>query len=157
MDGFVIRSGNTNRVRALAIAVTAVVFALLAFASIRPATASGADGQDRTRVIVTLAVVEADASAETIALAADALLAILPVDDYTLVNRPNVLPYLTLSAGPSALSVLQSSGLVAHLERDGAVSAASGKGKSKPKKRKCKKLKLGDGSVVRVCKRKKAA
>lgn len=130
---------------------TLLVAALLLACSLIPVTSASAASAatDQTRVIVMLAV--SDASITNMQ-AADALLASLPAGDYTVINRPNTLPYLTLSAGASAMSVLQSSGLVASVERDGAVSASSSARGGSSRKR-CKKVTLRDGSVVQMCKK----
>lgn len=129
-----------------------LVAAVLVVSSLLPVTgasaASTAAGQ--TRVIVKLAVSDtAPDRVAAITQTTDGLLASLPAGDYSVVYRPSVLPYLTLSAGPSALSVLQSSSLVASVERDEVVSAAT------TSKRKCKKVRLGNGTVVKLCKKSK--
>lgn len=129
-----------------------LVAAVLVVGSLLPVTgasaASTAAGQ--TRVIVQLAVSDsAPDRAAAIAQVTDGLLASLPAGDYSVVYRPSALPYLTLSAGPSVMSVLQSSSLVVSVENDEAVSAAA----SKRAKRKCKKVRLGDGSLVKLCKK----
>jgi hypothetical protein len=136
---------------------TLLIAALLVVGSLFTVTgadaATGSNGQ--TRVIVTLAVPESAPDAQAaIAQTTDALLASLPVGDYTVVNRPTVLPYLTLSVGTSAMSVLQSSGLVASVERDATVSASSSKSKGA---RRCKKVTLSNGTVVRMCKKSRTA
>ncbi|MBI4897314.1 MAG: hypothetical protein HY827_02985 [Actinobacteria bacterium] len=136
---------------------TLLIAALCAVGSLFTVTgadaATGSNGQ--TRVIVTLAVPESAPDAQTaVNQATNDLLAALPAGDYTVVNRPTVLPYLTLSVGTSAMSVLQSSGLVASIERDATVSASSSKGK---RARHCKKVTLRDGSVVRMCKKTRTA
>lgn len=129
-----------------------LVAAVLVVSSLLPVTgasaASTATGQNR--VIVKLAVSDtAPDPTAAITQVTDGLLASLPVGDYSVVYRPSVLPYLTLSAGPSAMSVLQSSNLVASIERDEVVSATT------TSKRKCKRVRLGDGSLVRLCKKSK--
>lgn len=123
----------------LLITVIAAVCALL------PASGASATPVAPQRVIVELAL-PANASAEQIASATDALLATLPVGGYTVTNRYTTLPYVGLSAGSLTLSVLQHSGLVAQVYRDEAVSAAS-----KPAK-KCKASKK-KGKKKRRCKK----
>ncbi|MGH2905989.1 MAG: hypothetical protein ACRDKI_04380 [Solirubrobacterales bacterium] len=112
--------------------------ALLVAAALLPVTSANAAQPQRTDVIVTLAlpaaVPGADQSA-VIAQATDTLLALLPGGDYTVNDRYTVLPYLALSAGPITLSVLQHSGLVAAIELDGTVTAASSPKKCKTVKR----------------------
>lgn len=112
--------------------------AVLVLSSLLPVTSASAlpAAATQSRVIVKLAL-PPEADATSIYQATDSLLAVLPVGDYTVVNRPSTLPYLTLSAGASAMSVLRSSSLVASIERDGTVSAVS---------RSCKKR-------ARACKR----
>lgn len=134
---------------------TIVVTALLVMGSLAPSVSSAfatpaTTGQ--TRVIVTLAVPESAPDASVaIGQTTDALLATLPADDYTVVNRPYVLPFLTLSVGTSAMSVLRSSSLVASLERDGTVSAVSApRGGNK---RKCKT----HGTRAKTCKKARKA
>ena len=132
-----------------------LIGALLVVSALLPVAGASAapTAANQTRVIVTLAVPQShpDASA-AIAQTTDALLATLPAGDYTVINRPSVLPYLTLSTGASAMSVLRSSGLVAAIERDGTVSSSKVSGKGK---RKCKVLTLGNGSIVKMCKKAK--
>jgi hypothetical protein len=73
------------------------------------------------------------------------LLAALPGGDYTVTNRYEVLPFVALSAGPAtlaSLSVLQQSGLVVAIERDGTVNAASSTKKCKTVKRSKKSKKM---------------
>lgn len=137
--------------KTLLIAALIVVGSLFAVTGADAATGSS----DQTRVIVTLAVPESAPDAQTaVNQATDNLLASLPAGDYTVVNRPTVLPYLTLSVGTSAMSVLQSSGLVASVERDATVSASSSRSK---RARRCKKVTLRDGTVVRMCKKSRTA
>lgn len=120
-----------------------VLIALLAaFAVVLPATGATAAPSEQ-RVIAELAM-PAGATPEQIASATDALLASLPVGTYTLNNRYSTLPYVALSAGPIALSVLQQSGLVAAVYSDGVVSADAKKkkkfkrAKKKHSKKACK-------------------
>lgn len=122
--------------------------------SLLPVTAASAAPADaQTRVIVKLATSDSAPSSESIAVATNALLASLPAGDFTLINRSTSIPYLTLSAGASAMSVLQSSSLVASIERDGTVSKAASASKTKTK---CKRVKR-KGKKVKVCKKVKAA
>jgi hypothetical protein len=118
-----------------------LILALIAAAALLPVGNASAAAPANTRVIVTLAVA-ADADGAAISAATDALLTTLPGGDYTVTNRYEVLPYVALSAGPNTLSVLQQSGLVAAIERDGTVTAASSMTKCKTvKARKGKKAK----------------
>lgn len=117
-----------------------VLIALLAaFAAVLPVAGAGAASSEQ-RVIAELAL-PTGATPAQIATATDDLLASLPAGSYTLNNRYSTLPYVALSAGPIALSVLQQSGLVAALHSDGVVSAASKKSKKckRAKKKKSKK------------------
>ena len=130
------------------------VAAVMVIGSLLPVTAASAAPADaQTRVIVTLATSDSAPGSDAIATATDALLATLPSGDYTLINRPTSLPYLTLSAGASAMSVLQSSSLVASIESDGTVSKAAAAGEAK---KKCKRVKR-KGKKVKVCKKTKPA
>ena len=126
------------------------VAAVLVISSLLPVTAASASPTgEQTRVIVKLAV--PDSAPESVATTTDALLASLPAGDFTLINRSTSLPYLTLSSGKSAMSVLQSSGLVASIEVDGTVSKAAAASKTK-----CKRVKR-NGKKVKVCKKTKPA
>ncbi|MBI5310644.1 MAG: hypothetical protein HZB14_06410 [Actinobacteria bacterium] len=128
------------------------VAAVLAISSLLPVTAASAapPADAQTRVIVTLATPDSAPGSDSIPARVDALLATLPAGGFRVINRPTTLPYLTLSVGTPAMSVLQSSGLVASIERDGTVSkAASGETRCKRVKRKGKK--------VKVCKKTKPA
>lgn len=128
------------------------LFALTAacIAVIPAAGASAAPAQQR--LIVQLAL-PAGAAPEQISAATDQLLASLPAGSYKLNNRYGTLPYVALSAGPIALSVLQQSDLVASLYSDGVVSAASKpakkckRGKKKHAKNACKKTVTTENSV----------
>lgn len=129
-----------------------VLIALIsAFAVVLPATGAAA-APEQQRVIAELAL-PAGATPEQIASATDALLGSLPAGTYTLNNRYSTLPYVALSAGPIALSVLQQSGLVAAIHSDGVVSAASKpkkkckRGKKKHAKKACKKTRTTENSV----------
>lgn len=95
-----------------------------------PVTGAQADSKQK-RVIVELAVPGGNSSSE-IAAVTDELLGSLPAGSYTLLNRYVTLPYVALSAGPSALSVLRQSDLVVSVYDDGVVSAAA-------KHKKCKR------------------
>ncbi|MFY9468635.1 MAG: hypothetical protein WAP37_00740 [Solirubrobacterales bacterium] len=112
--------------------------------------ASAATVAAKTQVIVTLAVPTAPAGADqsaTIAQTADALLATLPAGSYTVVNRPGVLPFVTLTVSRAAAAVLKTSSLVTAYEVDKTVSASH-------TKRKCKVVKLKDGKTkVKMCKK----
>lgn len=128
------------------------VAAVLVISSLLPVTAASASpAGEQTRVIVKLAV--PNSAPESVATTTDALLASLPAGDFTLINRSTSLPYLTLSSGKSAMSVLQSSSLVASIEVDGTVSKAAAASKSKTK---CKRVKR-KGKKVKVCKKTKPA
>ena len=115
---------------------------IAAFAAILPAVGASAAAPEQQRVIAQLNLAEG-ASPEQIAATTDALLGSLPAGSFTLNNRYSTLPYVALSAGPQALSVLQQSGLVASIYRDGVVTAASKKSKKckhgKHSKKTCKK------------------
>lgn len=116
-----------------------VISLIAAFAAILPAVGASAAAPEQQRVIAQLNLVEG-ASPEQIAATTDALLASLPADSFTLNNRYSTLPYVALSAGSQALSVLQHSDLVASIYRDGVVTAASKKSKKcKSAKKKSKK------------------
>jgi hypothetical protein len=106
-----------------------VITVFAAFAAILPAVGASAAAPEEQRVIAQLNLVEG-ASPAQIAATTDALLGSLPADSFTLNNRYSTLPYVALSAGPQALSVLQHSDLVASIYRDGVVTAAATK---KPK------------------------
>jgi hypothetical protein len=105
---------------------------LAAIAAILPAAGASAAPQQQ-RVIAELNLASG-ATPEQISAATDALLAALPAGSYSLNNRYSTLPYVAISAGQEALSVLQHSDLVAHVYSDGVVTAASTTKKSK----KCK-------------------
>lgn len=102
---------------------------IAAFAAILPAVGASAAVPEQQRVIAQLNLAEGS-SPEQIAATTDALLASLPAGSFTLNNRYSTLRYVALSAGPQALSVLQQSGLVAAIYRDGVVTAASKKPKN---------------------------
>lgn len=126
------------------------VAAILVIGSLLPVTAaSDAPSDAQSRVIVTLAA--PDSAPGAVATTTDALLASLPAGDFTLINRSATLPFLTLSVGQSAMSVLQSSSLVASIEADGTVSKAASAAKTK-----CKRVKR-KGKKVKVCKKVKQA
>lgn len=111
--------------------------ALLVAAALLPVSSASAAEPTQTRVIVTLAV-PAGADGAAISQATATLLATLPGGDYTVTNRYEVLPFVAVSAGPAtlaALSVMQQSGLVVAIERDGTVNAASTTKKCKTVKR----------------------
>ncbi|MBJ7354682.1 MAG: hypothetical protein JHC98_07645 [Thermoleophilaceae bacterium] len=115
---------------------------IAAFAALLPAVGASAAAPEQQRVIAQLNLAEG-ASPEQIAATTDALLASLPAGSFNLNNRYSTLPYVALSAGPQALSVLQHSDLVASIYRDGVVSAAAKKPKKckhakKPSKKTCK-------------------
>jgi hypothetical protein len=101
-----------------------VISLFAAFAVLLPAAGADAAAPAQQRVIVQLNLAEG-AAPEQIAATTDALLALLPAGSFTLNNRYSALPYVALSAGPLALSVLQQSGLVASVFRDEVVAAAS--------------------------------
>lgn len=120
-----------------------VISLIAAFAALLPAVGASAAAPEQQRVIAQLNLVEG-ASPEQIAATTDALLASLPADSFTLNNRYSTLPYVALSAGSQALSVLQHSDLVASIYRDGVVTAASKNSKKcksakKKSKKTCKK------------------
>ena len=107
--------------------------ALLVAAALLPVSAASAAQPKQTRVIVTLATA-VDADGAAISQATDTLLAALPGGDYKVTNRYEFLPLVAISAGPATLavlSVLQHSGLVVAIERDGTVTAASSAKKCK--------------------------
>lgn len=115
-----------------------LLLALIVAAALLPVSSvSAADDNalvPQTRVIITLAVPAAADQTAAISQATDALLAQLPGGDYKVTNRYTVLPYVAISAGPATLavlSVLQQNGLVAAVERDVTVTAASSKKKCK--------------------------
>lgn len=115
-----------------------VISILAAFAAILPAGASAAEPAQQ-RVIAQLNLAKS-AAPEQIAATTDALLGALPAGSFSVNNRYSTLPYVALSAGPQALSVLQQSDLVVAVYRDGVVTAASKKTKKcKGAKKKSKK------------------
>jgi hypothetical protein len=101
-----------------------VITVFAAFAALLPAVGASAAAPEQQRVIAQLNLAEG-ASPAQIAATTDALLGSLPADSFTLNNRYSTLPYVALSAGPQALSVLQHSDLVVTIYRDGVVTAAS--------------------------------
>ncbi|MGH2958294.1 MAG: hypothetical protein ACRDKE_01710 [Solirubrobacterales bacterium] len=117
---------------------------IAAFAVFLPAAGASAAAPAQQRVIAQLNV-PADAAPEQIAATTDALLGALPLGSFSVNNRYSTLPYVALSAGPLALSVLQQSGLVVAIYRDEVVTAAS-----KPKKCKSSKKK----QAKKTCKKK---
>ena len=119
-----------------------VISLIAAFAALLPAVGASAAAPEQQRVIAQLNLAEG-ASSEQIAATTDALLGSLPAGSFTLNNRYSTLPYVALSAGPQALSVLQQSGLVASIYRDGVVTAAS---------KKPKKCKHGKKHAKKTCK-----
>ena len=123
---------------------------IAAFAAILPAVGASAAAPEQQRVIAQLNLAEG-ASPEQIAATTDALLGSLPAGSFTLNNRYSTLPYVALSAGPQALSVLQQSGLVATIYRDEVVTAASSKPKKckhgKHSKKTCKKKSTTENGV----------
>ena len=123
-----------------------VISLIAAFAALLPAVGASAAAPEQQRFIAQLNLAEG-ASSEQIAATTDALLASLPAGSYTLNNRYSTLPYVALSAGPLALSVLQQSDLVVSIYRDGVVTAAS----TGPKK--CKHAKK---HAKKSCKKKSA-
>lgn len=126
-----------------------IITVLAAVAAIVPATANAAAAPTaQPRYIVTLAVAPTATSVE-ITSATDLLLASLPAGDFILNNRYSTLPYVALSAGPSALSVLQQSGLVTAITSDGVVTASSTT-KCKTAKR-SKKRKHGKAAKQKKC------
>lgn len=134
-----------NLLIALTVAIAAFVFV--------PASASAANGDASQRVIAELAL-PYNAAPSQIAATTDQLLASLPTGDYSVNNRYSTLPYVALSAGPSALSVLQQSDLVAAVHSDRVVSAAKRKAgkKAKKSKKSCKKSKRGKAKKNRKTK-----
>jgi hypothetical protein len=113
---------------------------LAAVAAFLPAAGASAAAPAQQRVIAELNLAPG-ATAEQISAATDALLASLPAGSYSLNNRYSTLPYVALSAGSDALSVLQHSGLVANVYSDGVVTAASKPGKKCKKSKKSKHAK----------------
>jgi hypothetical protein len=113
----------------LAIAVIAAV------AAIAPAAAEAAAPTPQ-RVIVQLNA-PANATPEQITALTDTVLALLPASSFTVNNRYSTLPYVALSAGPTALSVLKQSGLVVSVYDDEVVSATAASSSKKGKN--CKK------------------
>jgi hypothetical protein len=111
-----------------------VISLLAAFAAFLPAVGASAAAPEQQRVIAQLNLAEG-ASPEQIATTTDALLGSLPVGSFSVNNRYSTLPYVALSAGPLAQSVLQQSDLVVAVYRDEVVTAASKKSK------KCKSAK----------------
>lgn len=146
----------------LLISVVAAVSAI----AFMPAGASAASSNADQRVIVELAV-PANASAEQITAAADAVLALLPADSYAVTNRYSLIPYLGLTVSPTTLQILHTTPLIVSVHNDGAVAASPGKpAESKPaqsvgavagaKSKKCKKSKTKAG-MKKYKKCKKAA
>jgi hypothetical protein len=137
--------------RKLSILITVIVGCALLPTSSASAATTAKPAQ--VRVIVTLALPAQAPGSDTgaaIAQATDALLALLPANDYSVTNRYTVMPYVALSAGPvtrSLLSVLQSNGLVAAVEKDKTVAAASSS------KSKCKTSKSSKKAKRSKCKR----
>jgi hypothetical protein len=120
-----------------------VISLLAAFAAFLPAAGASAAEPAQQRVIAQLNLAEG-AAPEQIAATTDALLGALPAGSFSVNNRYSTLPYVALSAGPLALSVLQQSDLVVAIYRDGVVTAASKKtkkckGAKKKSKKTCKK------------------
>lgn len=122
-----------------------VLIALVsALAAILPAAGASAAPATQARVIVELNA-GLNATPVQIASTTDAVLSTLPTGSFTVNNRYSTLPYVALSAGPTALSVLRASGLVVAIHDDEVVSAASKKKKckagkkSKKSKKSCKK------------------
>jgi hypothetical protein len=108
-----------------------LVIALLAtFVATLPAAGASAAAPEQQRYIAQLNLAEGT-SPEQIAATTDALLGSLPAGSFTLNNRYSTLPYVALSAGSKALSVLQQSDLVVAIYRDGVVTAASSSKKCK--------------------------
>lgn len=140
----------------LLISVTA---ALAAFVFMPAGSASAADGSADQRVIVELAL-PANASADQIAAAADAVIAELPTGSYSITNRYSTIPYLGLSVAPNALSILNASSNVVAIHRDEVVSVApsapaavAGSVKGK-KAKKCTKSKTKAGKKkYKACKK----
>jgi hypothetical protein len=128
-----------------------LITVLAAAAALVPAAAANAAAAPagQQRLIVTLAL-PANATTEQITSTTNSLLASLPAGDYTLNNTYSTLPYVALSAGPSALSVLQQSGLVAAIASDGVVSASS-------TATKCKTVKSSKKKHGKAAKKKKCA
>lgn len=129
-----------------------LIAVIAAFAALLPASgASAAPAQER--VIAQLNLADG-ASPEQIAAATDALLAQLPAGSYAVNNRYSTLPYVALSAGPQALSVLRQSGLVVAVYDDGVVSAATASKTKNPKTKnpKSKKCKRGK-KAKKTCKK----
>ncbi|MBI2692395.1 MAG: hypothetical protein HYX29_10690 [Solirubrobacterales bacterium] len=119
-----------------------VISLLAAFAAILPAAGASAAEPAQQRVIAQLNLAEG-AAPEQITATTDALLRALPNGSFSVNNRYSTLPYVALSAGPLALSVLQQSDLVVAIYRDWVVTAASQRTKkcngAKKKKKKTKK------------------
>jgi hypothetical protein len=103
---------------------------IAAAAALLPAAGASAAAPQKQRVIAELNLAPG-ATPEQISAATDALLASLPADSYSLNNRYSTLPYVALSAGSEALSVLKQSDLVANVYSDGVVSASSSAKKCK--------------------------
>jgi hypothetical protein len=114
---------------------------LVACAALLPAAGASAAAPDKQRVIAQLNLANG-ATPEQIVAITDELLAQLPADSYDVNNRYTTLPYVALSAEPSALSILRQSDLVAGVYSDGVVTAAKTKKKckhGKHVKKSCKK------------------
>lgn len=122
----------------------ALLAAFVAFAATSVANAAPVAKQ---RVIVELNV-PAGATPAEISSATDAVLSLLPAGSFDVNNRYSTLPYVAISAGPTALSVLRASDLVVGISSDGVVSAASSKKKCKTGK-KSKKHKKSKKSCAR--------
>jgi hypothetical protein len=114
---------------------------IAAFAALLPAAGASAAAPTQQRYIAQLNLAEG-ASPEQIAATTDALLGSLPAGSFNLNNRYSTLPYVALSAGPQALSVLQQSDLVVAIYRDGVVTAASTSKKCKHAKHAKKSCKV---------------
>ncbi|MGK2877314.1 MAG: hypothetical protein ACSLFF_01860 [Solirubrobacterales bacterium] len=120
-----------------------IIALFAAFAAILPAAGASAAAPAQQRLIAQLNLAEG-ATPEQITATTDALLAALPAGSFSVSNRYSTLPYVALSAGPQALSVLRQSDLVAGVYSDGVVTAASKKSKEckgvkKKSKKTCKK------------------
>lgn len=141
------------------------VFAAVSAFVVLPAGANAASSNADQRVIVELAV-PSGASAEQITAAADAVIAQLPANSFTVTNRYSLIPYLGLTVAPTSLQILHTSELVVSVHNDGAVAATPGKPAESPggvaggvagaKAKKCKKSKSKAG-MKKYKKCKKAA
>jgi hypothetical protein len=143
--------GSQGRLIATFMKKLLVISLIAAFAALLPAVGASAAAPEQQRFIAQLNLAEG-ASPEQIAATTDALLASLPAGSYTLNNRYSTLPYVALSAGPLALSVLQQSDLVVSIYRDGVVTAASTGSKKckhakKHAKKSCKKKSATENGV----------